>query len=107
MKCTTEIVTMKLAKEMPHAAFMQIVDELEEKFHSKQPGFLDTELLYNEKSDEWIMIQHWDSLEQMKAASKNMFNNPITEQFVQSIDPKHIKLLMLPQLGKWGVQEQD
>lgn len=102
MKCTTEIVTMKLVIDIPHDEFIQIINDLEENFHSKQPGFLDTELLYNDKSDEWIMIQHWEDLEQMKAASTKMFGNPVTETFVKLVDPKNIKMLMLPQLGRWS-----
>ena len=82
---------------------MVIVDGLEKDYHLKQPGFIDTELLYNDKTDEWIMVQHWDSLDNMRATSKNMFNNPVTEPFVASIDPKSVKILMLPQLGVWNV----
>ena len=47
------------------------------------------------------MIQHWDSLDDMRAASRKMFDNPITERFVKSINPKSVKILMLPQLGLW------
>ena len=62
--CTaTEIVTLKTVEGITGDQFISIVDALEKNFHSKQPGFLDTELLYNEKADEWIMIQHWDSLD--------------------------------------------
>ena len=63
--------------------------------------FIDTELLYNDKADEWIMIQHWSNLNDMRAASRKMFENPVTEAFVKSINPGSVKMLMLPQLGKW------
>ena len=101
MSIATEIVTMKTVEGVDRETFKCIVDELEKTFHSQQPGFIDTELLYNDKADEWVMIQHWDSFNSMQAASKKMFGNPITEPFVKSIDPKSVKMLMLPQLGKW------
>ena len=101
MSIATEIVTMKTVEGVDQSTFKSIVDELENNFHSKQAGFIDTELLYNDKADEWIMIQHWDNLDDMKAASKKMFDNPTTEPFVKSIDPKSVKILMLPQLGMW------
>lgn len=97
----TEIVTMKTVEEVTTDEFIAIVANLEEAFHSQQPGFIDSELLFNEKADEWIMIQHWDTLENMHAASKRMFNNDLTEAFVRCLDPKSVKMLMLPQLSVW------
>ena len=102
MSITTEIVTMKTVENVMKDDFILIVDRLEKTFHSKLTGFIDSELLYNEKTEEWIMIQHWDSLDNLQSASKKMFNNPITEQFVKSLDPKNVKMLMLPRLGFWG-----
>lgn len=102
MGIATEIVTLKTISGVTKDRFIEIVDGVEKNFHSKQPGFIDTELLYNDKSDEWIMIQHWDSLDSMKSASPKMFNNPHTELFVQSLDPKNVKMLMLSQLGSWN-----
>ena len=48
MSIATEIVTMKIAQEITKDEFISIVDGLERNYHSKQPGFIDTELLYNE-----------------------------------------------------------
>jgi len=101
MNIITEIVTMKTIERIAKDDFIKIVDGLEKNYHSKQEGFIDTELLYNDKTDEWIMIQHWDNLDNLKSSSRQMFNNPITESFVKSLDPKTVKMLMLPQLGKW------
>lgn len=102
MRKATEIVTMKIIEGITKEQFIEIINELEKNFHSKQPGFIDTELLYNDKTDEWIIIQHWDSIENMKTASPKMFNNPVTEAFVKSLDPKTVKMLMLQQLGAWS-----
>jgi len=101
MQITTEIVTMKTVEHIGKDDFVRIVDSLEKNFHSKQVGFIDSKLLYNEKTDEWIIIQHWDCLENLHSASKKMFHNPITESYVKSLDPKSVKILVLPQLGVW------
>ena len=101
MYSTTEIVMMKTAEGVAKDDFMQIVDDLETNFHSKQPGFIDSELLYNDKSDEWIMIQHWSSDDDLRSASKKIFNNPATERFVKSLRPNGVKMTMLTQLGAW------
>jgi len=102
MSIATEIVTLKTILGVTKDRFIEIVDGVEKNFHSKLPGFIDTELLYDDKADKWIMIQHWDSLDSMKSASPKMFNNPDTELFVQSLDPKSVKKLMLLQLGVWS-----
>ena len=101
MCITTEIVKMKTVEGITKEDFINIVDGLEKDFHSKQPGFFDSELLYNDKTDEWIIIQHWDCLDNLHSASKKMFNNPITERFVKSLCPDSVKMIMLPQLGMW------
>ena len=97
----TEIVTMKIIDKITNEEFINIVDYLEKNFHSKQPGFIDTELLFNDKSNEWIMIQHWDTINHLKAASTKIFNDSEASVFVKCIDPKNIKMTILPQLKKW------
>ena len=79
----TEIVTFKTIENVTKEEFISIVDELEKNFHSLQPGFIDSELLYNDVAEEWIILQHWDSMENMQLASKKMFDNPITETFIK------------------------
>ena len=101
MQIITEIVTMKTVEGFGKNDFIRIVDELEKDFHSKQQGFIDSELLYNDKTNEWVIIQHWDSLDNLQSASKKMFGNPITESYVNCLDPKSVKMVMLPQLGVW------
>jgi hypothetical protein len=105
MCIATEIVTFKITEGIAKEEFISIVDGLEKNFHSQQLGFIDTELLYNDKTEEWIMIQHWDSKENMQSASKRMFNNPITATFVNAIIPNSVKMLMLPQLGTWAKKQ--
>ena len=103
MCIVTEIVTMKTVEGIAKEDFIQTVKELENNFHSKQPGFIDSELLYNEKTNEWIIIQHWNGLENLQAASRKMFNNPITSKYVKSLHPNSVKMIMLPQLGAWHI----
>ena len=102
MTKVTEIVTMKTIEGIGKEIFVNIFTELERNFHSKQAGFIDSELIFNEKTDEWIIIQHWDCLDNLQFASKKMFGNPDTEQFVKTLDPKSVKMLMLPQLATWN-----
>ena len=101
MNIMTEIVTFQTIENVTKEEFISIVDGLEKKFHSLQLGFIDTELLYNDATKEWTMIQHWDNRQNMQAASKKMFDNPITETFIYALNPKSVKILTLPQLGTW------
>ena len=70
MSIATEIVSMKTSQEVTKDSFISIVDSLEKDYHSKQQGFIDTELLYNEENREWTMIQHWASMEELKDVYK-------------------------------------
>lgn len=101
MNTITEIVTMATAQGIERDAFIRIVDDLELNFHAKQPGYIDTELLYDEKTAEWIMIQHWNTLDNMMNASKQMFKDSCTEEFRNAIDPKTIKLRNCQQIQTW------
>jgi len=105
MSIVTEIVRLKTKELVGKDDFIQIVDSLEYNFHSKQKGFIDTELLYDEKDDVWIMIQHWESFEYMKLSSKNMFKEISTETFRNSIDAKTISISVFHILGKWSSKD--
>lgn len=101
MSKVTEIVTMKSAEGISNEDFILIIDGLEKDYHSKQPGFFDTELLYDEKKEEWIMVQHWDSLENQKAASIKIFKDEAAELFIKSVIPSSVKMRTLPQIKVW------
>ena len=102
MSIATEIVTMKTSQEVTKDSFISIVDSLEKDYHSKQQGFIDTELLYNEENREWTMIQHWASMEELKAASDKMFYDEGAAPFVKALDAASVKMSILPQIKIWG-----
>ena len=97
----TEIVTMKTLNGISKEHVTRIVDDLEKNFHSKQPGFIDSELLYNDKTDEWIMIQHWNSIDNLKEASRKIFLDAASAEFIAALDKQNVKMLILPQVGIW------
>ena len=101
MNIITEIVTMKLSGNITKDNFISIVDKLEKDFHLKQSGFIDSELLYNEQDDLWIMIFHWESMEQLKASSEKMFTVSTTEPFIKLLNPENVKMIIAPQLEVW------
>lgn len=105
MSMVTELVKMKTNGTVFSEVFIEIIDDLERNFHSKQAGFIDTELLHDEKEDLWIMIQHWESADELKAASSQMFNDNVTEAFRGAIDPQTITIEVFPRLGSWSKGE--
>lgn len=101
MNIMTEIVKMKTVEGVTPEDFMKTVNKLELEFHLKQEGYVDTELLFDEKEDVWIMVQHWETLEDLKNASGKMFKENCTEAFRNAIDPKNIEIRVYPQLQTW------
>jgi heme-degrading monooxygenase HmoA len=97
----TEIVTFRPAEGIPNEEFILIIDDLEKNFHSRQPGFIDTELLFDEGAGEWIMIQHWDTKENQKSASSKIFKADAAELFVKSVVPASVKMRILQQINVW------
>ena len=47
-------------------------------------------------------LQHWDSSDQAKEASKRMMKEPITGKFRESLDPKTVKIRYLSNVLNWG-----
>ena len=97
----TEIVRMKTVEGIEEEEFIEIIDGLEKNFHSRQKGFIDTELLFHDEVKEWYMIQHWNSKEDLKEASKKIFMDKDAEKFVKSISKESVKILILPQIASW------
>ncbi|MBP2659832.1 MAG: hypothetical protein H6Q69_2864 [Firmicutes bacterium] len=97
-----EIVRMRTVEGIAKDEFIGIVDGLERNFHSRQKGFIDTELLYHDEENEWYMIQHWKSKDDLKQASKKIFIDKDAEDFVKSLDKQSVKMLILPQIATWA-----
>lgn len=87
--------------KIPISEFNRQIVDLELKFHSIQSGFIDTELLYDEKSQKWIMIQHWESIEDLKSASGKMFKDSSTEKFRKALKTQTVKMNIIPQIKSW------
>ncbi|WP_435307367.1 antibiotic biosynthesis monooxygenase [Sebaldella termitidis] len=97
----TEIVYLESKTEIAEGDFTEIINRLEKNFHSVQEGFIDTELLHTPGTNCWIMIQHWNSMENMKKSSSGMFKNTTTEEFRNSINPEKIQIKTYEQKGIW------
>ncbi len=97
----TEIAEFQALAGISDENFIGIVETLEEDFHSRQAGFIDSELVRGDESSQWIILQHWDSAEQAKEASKKMMKDPITENFRKSLDPKTVKIRYLEHIQNW------
>lgn len=98
----TEIVSFTIAPGITDEDFMQRVHKLEENFHKTLPGYIDSELAKG-KDGQWIMLMHWESLEQVKQASKLMMQTPSTEDFRSALDPKSVKIVLLDQKQTWKI----
>lgn len=97
----TEIVRMKTIEGVTKDAFIEVVDGLERDFHSRQKGFIDTELLYHEEDNEWFMVQHWNSRDDLKEAAKKIFVDQSAEQFMKSLNKHSVKMTLLTQIAAW------
>lgn len=81
--------------------FVEMIDKLEKDFHINQKGYIDTKLTRGKEAGSWIMIQHWDSLEEAREANKKFVQSPLTEKFRNSLDPQSVSLFFTDQTKFW------
>lgn len=98
----TEIAEFEVISRITDEEFIRIVEELEEKYHSIQKSFINTELIKDNDQCKWIMIQHWESIDESREASKMMMKTPITESFRQALNPRTIKIRYFTHIKKWN-----
>ncbi len=98
----TEVVNFTITPGITDEGFVQCVHKLEENFHKTLPGYIDSELAKG-KDGQWAMVMHWESLEQVKQASKLMMQTPSTEDFRKALDPKSVKIVLLDQKQTWKI----
>lgn len=98
----TEIAEFQVIPGISDEEFYSIVEFIEKNFHSKQKGFIGTEIVRGNEKYQWIMIQHWESVEEAKEASKKMMKEAITEDFRKALDPRSVKLRYLNQVKVWN-----
>jgi len=101
-KLCTEIAEFEVVPGIKDEEFINIVEQLEVEFHSKQKGFVDTELAKVNDSNMWVMLQHWESTEESREASKNMMKTPITKDFREALDPKTVRIKYLNHMRRWN-----
>ena len=92
MENVVEIVKFRISEKIKQRDFLKIVDNLEKNFHSKQNGFISTDLLKSNQANEYIMIQHWMTLVEYKEAVKQMMKDSETIDFRKAIDPKSVEM---------------
>jgi heme-degrading monooxygenase HmoA len=100
-RIVTEVVEFEIVEGLEEDKFLKIVDFLEVEFHSKQKGFIDTEIMKGREERSYIMIQHWKTMNDCKAVVQKMMNEPLTESFRNSINPKSVKIVFSEQIQKW------
>lgn len=98
----TEIARFEIINGLNEQEFIKIVDFLEKEFHMKQNGYIDTELIKEKDGNQWMMIQHWKTMNDAKESSKQMMKSQLTENFRNSLNPKSVKLLYLEQKLRWN-----
>ena len=99
-KIVTEIVSFDIDESITNEVFKEIVELVEFEFHMLQPGYIDSELVKC-KNNSWIMIMHWESLEEVKNASKMLMKSDLSEKFRQAIIPTTVKMNYFEQVKRW------
>ena len=99
----TEIVNFEISPDLQEIEFIEIVNFLEESFHMRQSGYIDSELLKG-KENNWTIIMHWKSIDEVKQASRLMMKDASTASFRSVIIPTSVKMSYLEQVDTWKIE---
>jgi len=97
----TECVYFDSIDGLSDEDFISIVDRLEKDFHMRQSGIIDTELVRGKGPRQWLMIQHWESLDHATDASRKLMTDDTTEIFRRSLDPKTVRISYHEHAARW------
>ncbi|MDP3453099.1 MAG: hypothetical protein Q8R90_09100 [Bacteroidales bacterium] len=97
----TEIVSFEIDESISNEAFKEIVESVEIEFHMLQSGYIDSELVKG-INNSWTMIMHWDSLEEVKLASKLLMKSEKSKLFRDAIIPSTVRMSYLKQIKTWS-----
>jgi len=100
-KVITEVVSFETNKDCTIEQLMTIVNRVEKEFHMLQNGYIDSELVKG-KENRWAMVMHWESLEEVRQASKLMMKDQKTVQFRQAIIPSSVTMTYYQQTQTWS-----
>ncbi len=100
-KTITEIVTFQIKLGVAEENTIEIIDDVVNNFHKKQEGFINGELVKGEKENEWSMIYHYQSMENIKAVGEKIAQGTEMDKFKEIVMPESVKLQFLKQILSW------
>jgi len=99
----TEIVEFEILPDLLIEDFTAIVDNLEKAFHMHQQGYIDSELVKG-KQNRWAMVMHWERMEDVKQASKQLMKDERAADFREALIPTSVRMLYLEQMKNWQLR---
>ena len=98
----TEIVKFKIVDGLNSGNFIEIVNRLQEGFHKKQNGYINCELAKGNDGN-WAMIMHWDSLPNLRSASKLLMKDDSAKEFRDALIPTSVKMTIMEKAREWNL----
>jgi len=83
-KKVIEVVTFTLKAGVTAEEFYQLDKKVERDHVSKQPGFISRESASGDNR-EWLVIVHWNSVEDAEASMTTFGDSPATKDFMDKV----------------------
>ena len=80
-----EIATFNLKNGVSPAEFLPLDKAVAEQHVSQQPGFISRQSAAGDNG-EWLVIVHWDSVENAEASMASFGNAPAAAEFMANMD---------------------
>ena len=86
----TELVKFKVLETTTEEQLISKVDILND-FQKKQDGFIDAELVKDDKENVWCFVYHYESLEKVQAIREKLRSSKVFEEFNSLIVPGSLR----------------
>ena len=97
----TELIVFELKKGIAKNQVVNQANKMVNDFHKKQDGYVDMELICDPSEDQWKMIIHYETMEDIEKVKLNIPNSKAIKDFTALVLPESLKVSFYDQLQKW------
>ncbi len=98
----TEIIAFELLEGVSHDQLLKQADKVVNDFHKKQDGYIDMELDNASFGDQWQMIVHYQSMDDIEKVKNNLPHSKAIKEFTQLLAPNSMKVSFFKQQACWS-----
>ena len=98
----TEIIAFEMREKTSKDQMIHQLDTVVHEFHKNQDGYVDMELVSDYSNQQWQMIIHYQSMDDIEKVKMNMPQSKALNDFRELIIPETMKVSFHEQHERWS-----